>query len=199
VFPHPGPTGFGILVTNPNGMSVIDWARALVGLSVADLERGLAGAGEGPGHVFANPRFTPLPHVEAAPGFGGTFTGVTLATTPIDIVRSLLEGIACEFSLALDVLRRHGIVPTLVRATGGGSKSTWWLQLKADLTGVPVEVVDQDEPGAFGAAILAGVGAGIYPSVSYAVERLVAVSRRFEPNAERGARYAGVRERLAGR
>lgn len=199
VFPHPGPTGFGILVTNPNGMSVIDWARALVGLSVADLERGLAGAGGGPGHVFANPRFTPLPHVEAAPGFGGTFTGVTLATTSIDIVRSLLEGIACEFSLALTVLRRHGIVPALVRATGGGSKSTWWLQLKADLTGVPVEVVDQDEPGAFGAAILAGVGAGIYPSVSHAVERLVAVSRRFEPNAERGARYAGVLERLAGR
>jgi xylulokinase len=199
VFPHPGPTGFGILVTNPNGMSVIDWARTLCGLSIADLDAGLAEAGAGPGHVFADPGFTPLPHVAATPGFGGTLTGVTLATTPVDIVRALLEGIACEFSLTLDVLRRHGIMPRLVRATGGGSKSAWWLQLKADVTGVPVEVVDQDEPGAFGAAILAGVGAGLYPSVSSAVELLVSVGRRFEPDPERGARYAPVLERLAAR
>jgi xylulokinase len=59
--------------------------------------------------------------------------------------------------------------------------------------------VAQDEPGAFGAAILAGVGAGIYPSVSDAVRRLVAVSRRFDPDAERGASYAHVLSRLAGR
>ena len=54
VYPHPGPTGFGILVTNPNGMSVIDWARSLLHLSIADLEAGLAVAGPGPGHVFAD-------------------------------------------------------------------------------------------------------------------------------------------------
>jgi xylulokinase len=197
VFPHPGPTGFGILVTNPNGMSVIDWARDAFHLSIADLDAGLAVAGRGPGHVFADPAFTPLPHVAATPGFGGSLSGVTLATTPVDIVRALLEGIACRFALTLDLLRRNGIHPTLVRATGGGAKSTWWLQLKADLTGVPVEVVAQDEPGAFGAAILAGVGAGLYASVSAAVDRLVAVERRFEPDPARGALYAGVRARLA--
>ncbi len=71
VFPHPGPTGFGILVTNPNGMSVIDWARDALRLSIADLDAGLAAAGRGPGHVFADPAFTPLPHVAATPGFGG--------------------------------------------------------------------------------------------------------------------------------
>ena len=197
VFPHPGPTGFGVLVTNPNGMSVIDWARDLFGLSIADLDRGLAEAGPGPGHAFADPGFTPLPHIQATPGFGGTLSGVTLATTAVDLVRALLEGIACEFAASLDVLRRHGIEPRLTRATGGGARSSWWLQLKADLTGVPVEVVAQNEPGAFGAAILAGVGAGIYPSVSEAVQQLVAVGRRFEPDPLRGARYAAVRERLA--
>ena len=55
----------------------------------------------------------------------------------------------------------------------------------------------QDEPGAFGAAILAGVGAGVYDSVSSAVAELVTVSRRFEPDLERGASYADVRDRLA--
>jgi sugar (pentulose or hexulose) kinase len=67
----------------------------------------------------------------------------------------------------------------------------------ADVSRVPIEVVAQDEPGAFGAAILAGVGAGVYESVSAAVARLVAVERRFEPDPERGAAYASVRERLA--
>jgi sugar (pentulose or hexulose) kinase len=197
VFPHPGPTGFGILVTNPNGMSVIDWARNALHLSIADLDAGLAAAGRGPGHVFADPAFTPLPHVAATPGFGGSVSGLTLATMPVDIVRALLEGIACRFAGTLDLLRRNGVEPTLVRATGGGAKSAWWLQLKADLTGIPVEGVAQDEPGAFGAAILAGVGAGIYESVSSAVDRLVTVDRRFEPDPERAALYAGVRARLA--
>ena len=197
VFPHPGPTGFGILVTNPNGMSVVDWARGALGLSIPDLETGLAQAQAGPGHVFADARFTPLPHMTAEPGFGGTFAGVTLAADAVDIVRALLEGIACEFAASLDLLRGHGINPTLIRATGGGSRNGWWLQLMADVTGVPIEVVAQDEPGTFGAAILAGVGAGVYPSVSAAVGDLVHVSRRYEPDPARGALYDGVRRRMA--
>jgi sugar (pentulose or hexulose) kinase len=83
-----------------------------------------------------------------------------------------------------------------VRATGGGSKNTWLMQLIADVTGRPVEVVAQDEPGAFGAAILAGVGAGTYESVSSAVADLVSVARRYEPDRERGALYDRVRNRM---
>jgi xylulokinase len=197
VCPHPGPTGFAILATNPNGMSVIDWARNLVGLSVPDLVKDLADVGGGPGSVFADAALTPLPHVAAGPSRGATFEGISLTTTGVDIVRALLEAIACEFSLTLERLRRRGIESLLVRATGGGSKLDWWLQLHADVCGIPVEVVAQDEPGAFGAAILAGVGAGVYPSVSGAVTQLVVVSRRFEPNAKRGAMYAELRRRLA--
>jgi len=197
VFPHPGPTGFGILATDPNGMSVIDWARDLMRISIDELQEGLAAAGPGPGHVFADAALTPLPHVAAAPGFGGTFTGVTLASTRIDIVRALLEGIACEFALSLERLRRRGIETSLIRATGGGANIGWWLQLMADLSGTPIEVVDQDEPGAFGAAILAGVGAGVYPSVSRAAADLVAVARRYEPDRARGALYGDVLARHA--
>jgi xylulokinase len=199
ICPHPGPTGFAILATNPNGMSVIDWARGLFGGSFADLVRGLGAAPRAPGPVFADAALTPLPHVSGEAGQGANFAGVTLTTNGIDVIRALLEAIACEFSLTIERLRRRGIDSSLVRASGGGSKLDWWLQLHADLCGIPVEVVAQDEPGAFGAAILAGVGAGVYPSVSGAVKQLVAVSRRFEPDAERGALYADLRHRLAGR
>jgi len=197
VNPHPGPTGFGILSTDPNGMSVIDRTRELLHLSIADLEEGLRAAGPGPGHVFADAAYTPLPHVAATPGFGGTFSGVTLSSTGVDLVRALLEGIVCQFSLSLDRLGRRGVELKLIRATGGGARNAWWLQLMADVCGLPVEVVAQDEPGAFGAAILAGVGAGLYGSVSEAVARLVTVARRFEPDPQRGALYEGVRARLA--
>ena len=197
VYPHPGPTGFGVVSTDPNGMSVVDWARELLGLSIADLDKGLANAGPGPGHVFADASFTPLPHESATPGFGGAFRGVTLATTSVDLVRSLLEGIAMRFSLSLARLATRGIEVSVIRATGGGSRSGWWLQLMADLTGLPVEVVAQDEPGTFGAAILAGVGSGQYPSVSAAVAALVSVGHRFDPDHRRGARYDDVRARLS--
>jgi len=199
VCPHPGPTGFGIIGTNPNGMSVIDWARDALHVSIKDLNAGLADAGQGPGSVFSDAALTPLPHMAGKSDRGGLLVGITPATTGIDLIRALLEGIACEFALTVERLRNRGIATTLVRATGGGSNLAWWLQLHADLCGVPFEVVAQDEPGTFGAAILAGVGVGVYPSVSDAVRKLVKVSRRFEPNPERGARYAEVRARLASR
>jgi sugar (pentulose or hexulose) kinase len=199
ISPHPGPTGFAILSTNPNGMSVIEWSRELLGVSIPDLEHGLAAAGRGPGPVFTDAALTPLPNVSRGLDRGASLAGVSLATTGIDVVRALLEAIACEFSLTIARLAQHAIQTSLVRATGGGANLDWWLQLHADVCGVPVEVVAQDEPGAFGAAILAGVGAGIYPSVSGAVRELVAVSRRFDPDAERGALYAPVLSRLAGR
>jgi sugar (pentulose or hexulose) kinase len=180
-------------------MSVIDWARDLMGLSISALNEGLAAAGRGPGGVFADAALTPLPQVSREQGRGAMLEGVTLATTGVDIIRALLEAIACEFSLTIERLRRRGIDSSLVRATGGGSKLDWWLQLHADVCGIPFEVVAQDEPGAFGAAILAGVGAGIYPSVSSAVGQLVAVAKRFEPDAERGEMYADLRARLAAR
>ena len=199
ISPHPGPTGFAILSTNPNGMSVIEWSRELFGVSIPDLEHGLAAADRIPGQVFTDAALTPMPNVSEESNRGASFAGLSLATTRIDVVRALLEAIACEFSLTIARLRRHGIQTSLVRATGGGANLDWWLQLHADVCGVPVEVVAQDEPGAFGAAILAGVGAGIYPSVSGAVRRLVTVSRRFDPDPERGALYAQVLSRLEGR
>ncbi len=192
ICPHPGPIGFGLLHTNPNGTTVIDWARELLQMTISELEEGLAKAPAEPSHVYADAALTPLPHASGSDR-GAIFSGFTLATTRIDFVRALLESIACEFAATIGRLRDRGVDTTLVRATGGGSKLTWWMQLHADVCGVPFEVVAQDEPGAFGAALLAGVGAGVYPSVSTAVERLVQVSRRFEPDCDRGKKYVEAR------
>ena len=194
--PHPGPLGFGLAIMNPNGMSVVDWARGLVHLSSTELEAALTGSDPGPGPISADSTFTPLPHAPASAG-GGVLSRLTLATTAVDIVRALLECIACDFSLTIDRLRRRGHEPQLIKASGGGANSPWLMQLHADLSGLPVDVVAQDEPGAFGAAMLAGVASGVYQSVSAAADRLVVTARRFEPDPDRGRLYADMRERLA--
>jgi len=188
ICPHPGPTRFGILHTNPNGTAVIDWARELTRMSIEELEDGLANAPKTPSPVRSDAALTPLPHRPAAAA-GATFSNVTLATSRVDFVRALLEAIACEFASTVKRINARGVETALVRATGGGSKLAWWLQLHADVTGIPFETVTQEEPGTLGAALLAGVGAGVYPSVSEAVGRFVQVSRRYEPDLDRGALY----------
>ena len=110
-----------------------------------------------------------------------------------------MEGIACRFALTLRAPPRNEHQPD----PGQGQwrrrrSSTWWLQLEADLTGLAGRGRwPRTSRAAFGAAILAGVGAGVYPSVSAAVDRLVAVGRRFEPDPGRAQLYADVRARLA--
>ena len=107
-----------------------------------------------------------------------------------------MEGIAFDLALTIDRLRSAGAPPRVIRATGGGSRSNWWMQLKADLTGVPFEVVDQPEAGALGAAIAAGLADGTYPALEPALDALVRPARVFEPDAGRRDLYADRLGRL---
>jgi sugar (pentulose or hexulose) kinase len=101
VYPHPGPTGFGILVTNPNGMSVIDWARSLMHLSIPDLKPAWPRAARARATSSRTPGSRRCLTCRRR-GFGGSLEGVTLAATSVDIVRALLESIACELAISLD-------------------------------------------------------------------------------------------------
>ena len=76
-----------------------------------------------------------------------------------------------------------------LRAIGGGARSELWLQLKADITGIPVVAPRITEAASWGAALLAGVGAGHFASAAEAAEETVHLDRRFEPDPERAARY----------
>ncbi len=91
--------------------------------------------------------------------------------------------------LTLQALRQAGLRINVLRAAGGGTRSEWWMRLKADLSGLPIEVTDQPEPGTLGAALLAGLAAGAYPSLDQGAERLIAPARRYEPDAQRASLY----------
>ena len=196
LLPHPGPSGLALLVPRPSGMKLIDRARERVHLSTTDLSAGLSEAGPEPSALLTGGGLD-LAQLSAALRSATIPDGETFVTSGIELVRALLELVACDFALALDGLARYGLRSNLVRVSGGGARMPWWLQLHADVCGRPVEVTTQDEPGAFGAALLAGVGAGVYPSVTAAAIERVHVSRRYEPDLDRGALYAPVRDLIS--
>ncbi len=195
VTPQPSTPGKGLWARSPNGTSVVDWARGVTGTGLRGLEARLRDAGTDPSPVLVVPHLSgagaPWPEAGHA---AGAISGLTLATSPLELVKATMEGIACDLSFAIAALRGAGSPVRRCLVAGGGARSDWWMQLKADLLGVPVEVPDQDEPGSFGAALLAGVGVGAYASLSEATER-VAIGRRFDPDPGRAAAFRSKLER----
>ena len=124
----------------------------------------------------------------------GVIVGLKLETTRAQLIKGLLEGMTYYFGEALDLLPRAGLRVNEFRATGGGSKSDVWLQLTADILGQPIARLRVNECGLFGAAILAGVGSGVFSSGAETSEAFVRVTGMFEP---RPARRAAYQERLA--
>ncbi len=186
VTPHPSGPGLGAWARNPNGTSALNWMTSLCHIGMGQLDSVLT---PGPADVLVIPHLSGTrPPSPPAGGDGGIITGLTLATTPAGLVQATMEAIAFELSFALDDLRQAGCPVTSCRAAGGGTRSAWWMQLKADLTGIPVEVPEQREPGTRGAALLAGVGVGTYASLAEAA-RLVRLAGRYEPDPRRGAAF----------
>ena len=91
--------------------------------------------------------------------------------------------------LNLDLLKEGGVQIDVLRAIGGGAKSSLWLQLKADITGIPVVVPKVTETAGLGAAVLAGVGAGVFPDARQAIERIIKFEKRIEPQPENASAY----------
>lgn len=119
----------------------------------------------------------------------GAIVGLTFETTKAEIAKAILEGLTFELRTNLDLLRAGGVAIDELRAIGGGARSEIWLQLKADVTGIPVVVPRVTDAACWGAAVLAGYGAGCYDSLEAATDSSVHLDRRFEPDCERGRMY----------
>jgi len=110
---------------------------------------------ETPTRLLVLPYFAPTGTPYFDPVAKGVIIGLDLATSRFEIMKALLEGVACEMRLNLEILEESGCRVNELRVTGGGSNSTTWNQLKADITGKPVTVLHITEAGCMGAAMLA--------------------------------------------
>ncbi len=127
------------------------------------------------------------PHLDA--GARGAWIGLTARHERKDLVRSVLEGVCFSQRDGLEIISQLGARPLMVRLSGGGGKSPFWHQLFADTLATPVAVLETQEGSAYGAALLATVGTGEYPSareVCQAAIREVAVK---EPEPKTAAFY----------
>jgi xylulokinase len=106
------------------------------------------------------------------------FVGMTARTTEADLARAVLEGVSFGLADCLDLMR-DGV--TELRATGGGSRSTTWRSILADILGLPIVLTTSIEGPSFGAAVLAGVGSGELDSVANAADALVKMTERATP------------------
>ncbi|MEI7437091.1 MAG: FGGY family carbohydrate kinase [bacterium] len=119
----------------------------------------------------------------------GVIAGLKMGTTRGEILKAILEGETFYFAAGLDALRDLGISTTEFVATGGGARSDKWLQIKADIFGVPFVRPRFTEGSLLGAAILAGVATGVFREVEEGVRRFVSRERIFDPDPVRHAFY----------
>lgn len=106
------------------------------------------------------------PHRDASAR--GAFVGLTLAHTRAHLTRAVLEGVCFAMRDAVAILRELGVAPAELLLTGGGAKSPFLRGLQAEVYGVPVRGVNREEGPAYGAALLAAVGAGAFPDLGAA-------------------------------
>ncbi|MBA2714054.1 MAG: xylulokinase [Rubrobacteraceae bacterium] len=112
----------------------------------------------------------------------GVFCGLSMGQGRGHMTRAVFEGCAFGFRDIVDRFGAMGLGGEEVRVVGGGAKSPFWCQVKADATGRTLRALKAEEATATGAAMLAGVAEGVYPSLDEAAERLVEFGATYEPD-----------------
>ncbi|MCI9150127.1 MAG: xylulokinase [Lachnospiraceae bacterium] len=112
----------------------------------------------------------------------GVYYGLDFGKTKGHLIRAAMEGVAFALRHNLEAAREAGAAVGELRAMGGSANSLLWTQIKADITGLPIAVPASDTATTLGAAILAGVGTGLYKSFEEAVSQTVETKRRHQPN-----------------
>src|SRR5690348_643663 len=169
------------------------------------------GAAESYDHLTAEPAnvppgsdgllWTPYIMAERTPPLDGSarraLVGLTASHTRGHIVRAILEGVAFSLRDTFTLFQEMNVPVSSIRLGGGGARSPLWRQIQADVYGHSVEIVEAEEGAAYGAALLAAVGAGVWPTVDAACAAAVHVALRIDPQppavATLRASYAAFR------
>lgn len=127
------------------------------------------------------------PHLD--PDCRGVFFGLSAMHTKRDMIRAVMEGVSYSLRDCLEILREMGVDVSDMTACGGGGSSPLWRSMLADIYNCPIKTAVSKEGPALGVAILAGVGAGLYPSVEEACEKMIRYNAPQEPVSENAAEY----------
>lgn len=174
--------------------AAIQWLRDGLGVikNAAEVDSLAKAASEQSELVFV-PALVGLGAPHWVPQARGAVLGITRGTTAADLARATLEGVALQVQDLISSITAdfpQGL--RFLRVDGGMSRSDWFVQLQADILGIPVDRVTQAESTALGAALLAGWGAGWWQSREQ-LQQVVAIQRRFVPSMQPASRQRLIR------
>lgn len=163
-----------------------------------DMDRAAAERFKAPSGLFVLPHFagSGTPYLDF--NSMGIIAGLNLGTEPVQIYKAFMEGTAFEGRINIENMVKCGIPLRELRCVGGGARSDVWLQIKADITGKPIQSLRVKESGCLGAAMLAGWGCHDFHSLPEAADLYVKENKCFTPDADRCAQYEGLFERYKG-
>lgn len=192
---HAAPGRYCLIFSQWGAGSLYHWLGGVLAAgaapeAAADVDALAASSPPGARGVQVLPYFAGAdPHLPA-PEMKGMILGLNLGHSPADLARATLEGLCFEIRLMLaDLERVAGTSLHELRLVGGNSAPRAWRRIKADATGRRIVVPELTEAGCQGAAILAGIGAGIYRDPADALARINQAGEAIEPDPERRAGY----------
>ncbi|HIJ64896.1 MAG TPA: hypothetical protein HPP77_03015 [Candidatus Hydrogenedentes bacterium] len=201
---HVVPEHYTVSASSMAGASVMNWFRQNLYVSDSqpptfeEVEADAARIPVGSGGLV----FLPYLYGERCPFYdpqaSAAFAGIKHWHRPGHFARSVIEGVALNiancFALIQDCAGVHNARIDRLRFAGGGSRSSLWHQVISDCLGRPIQVMNTTEAGTLGAALLAGVGIGVYTDCRAAAAAAVTEGHTIEPIEEHHAVYAELRE-----
>lgn len=119
----------------------------------------------------------------------GVMFGVTVRHTRAHLIRAIMEGVVFAMRDCLEIFKQLQVTPEKIFASGGGSLNPTWRQIQADILGLPLITIQTAEKSATGAAMIAGIGTGLFSSFDEACQRSVSLGEEICPIAEHTTRY----------
>ena len=208
VVPHAVPGKYVAYAFSYTGGALIQWCvetfagkekelAAAEGISVYDYLERQYGHDE-PSGLLVLPHFAGAATPYMDTGSKGAILGLTSATTAADLYRACMEGVAYEMRLNYDALQGSGIHFRKLHATGGGAKSKLWMQMKADILGLPITALKTADAGTVGSAMLTGIAIGCFQDLQDAAQRMVHPAETYLPRQEMHEKYEEIYQRYQG-
>jgi xylulokinase len=132
------------------------------------------------------------PHLDATAR--AAWVGLTAKHSRPDLIRSAIEGVCYSQKDGLDIIEDMGVAVASIRLSGGGARSPFWRQLMADVLNKRIAILESQEGSAYGSALLALVGTGVYDSVEECCAVAVREVEQILPNRENAARYSELHQ-----
>ena len=195
VVPHAVPGKYAAYAFSYTGGALIQWAMETFGRGETYDSMEQAYGKDEPTGLLVLPHFAGAATPYMDTGSRGAILGLTMATTPGELYRACMEGVAYEMRLNYDALNGSGIHFKKLNATGGGAKSKVWMQMKSDILDLPITALKTADAGTVGSAMLTGIAVGLFADLYEAAAHMVQETETYYPRQEMHEKYMKIYER----